>query len=120
MKGWFREAASVLRDLPLLIADLIKDDRVPARAKVVLGGAVIYLATPLDLIPDFLPFLGYLDDSLLVVIILDGILNHVDERVVAEHWQGDRQTLEKLKRVSRRLTFFIPNSIKRRVFQKER
>jgi len=120
MKGWFREAASILRDLPLLIADLIKDDRVPARAKVVLGGAVIYLATPLDLIPDFLPFLGYLDDFLLVVVILDGILNHVDERVVAEHWQGDRQTLEKLKRVSRRLTFFIPSSIKRMLFQKER
>src|SRR3989304_4545355 len=81
--------SELVRFLPQLagvIARLLKDPRVPRRAKVALGLVAVYLASPVDLIPDFVPGLGYLDDALLVAIVLDGLLNHVDRELVLAHW----------------------------------
>ena len=74
-----------------LIVRLARDPRVSGRTKSVLAGVVVYLASPVDLVPDFIPLLGYLDDVLLVAIVLDGLLNHVERAVVLEHWPGDPQ-----------------------------
>ena len=51
----------------------------------------MYLASPFDLIPDFIPFLGYVDDLLLAAIVLDGILNFVDRSLILKYWPGTRR-----------------------------
>ena len=111
-----RELALLLPHLAGLIARLAGDARVPRRTKVVLGGVAAYLASPVDLLPDFIPFLGYLDDALLVAVVLDGLLNHVDRRILIEHWPGDPATLERTGRLAARVTAWVPRRWKACVF----
>jgi uncharacterized membrane protein YkvA (DUF1232 family) len=111
-----RELALLLPQLAGLVARLAGDARVPRRVKTVLGVTAVFLASPVDLIPDFIPGLGYLDDVVLVAIVLDGLLNHVDRRLVLEHWPGDPASLERLGRIAARVAAFVPARWKARVF----
>ena len=98
------------------MARLIADPVLPRAAKIALGAAAVYLLSPLDLIPDFIPFVGYADDLLLAAIIVDGILNYVDRAVVLKYWPGSPDTLERLARVARVLAAWVPRRLKARVF----
>ena len=89
------EERSLAQELLLLLPNLVKlakglltDPRVPVRRKLLLCALVAYLVMPLDFIPDFIPGLGQMDDLLVVVLILHGLLSSVDEEVLLEHWEG--------------------------------
>jgi uncharacterized membrane protein YkvA (DUF1232 family) len=114
--GTLRELARLLPQLAGLVARLAGDRRVPGRVKAVLGLAAIYLASPVDLIPDFIPGVGYLDDVVLVAIVLDGLLNHVGRDIVREHWPGDPVRLEQAAAVAARVAAWVPARWKARVF----
>ncbi len=111
-----RELVVLLPQLAGLVARLVGDPRVPRRVKVVLGGLAVYLASPIDLIPDFIPGVGYLDDVVLVAIVLDGLLNHVDREILLEHWPGDPASLERTAAVAARVAAWVPARWKARVF----
>jgi uncharacterized membrane protein YkvA (DUF1232 family) len=111
-----RELALFLPQLAGLIARLAGDSRVPGRVKAILGVTAVFLASPVDLIPDFIPVVGYLDDVVLVAIVVDGLLNHVDRRIVLEHWPGDAASLERAAAVAARVAAWVPRRWKARVF----
>src|SRR5438876_896296 len=115
-KSVWKEAALAVPQLATLVASLMADRRVPAKVKATLAGVAAYLAMPFDLIPDFIPVLGYLDDLVLVILVFDGVLNQIDEAIVAEHWKGDPATLQRLRAMSRRAARFIPYWTKRKLF----
>ena len=112
----WKEAVLTVPHLAALVVGLMADRRVPAQAKATLAGVVAYLAMPFDLIPDFIPVLGYLDDLVLVILVFDGVVNQIDEAIVAEYWKRDPATLQRLKAMSRRAARFIPGWIKRKLF----
>ena len=105
-----------LPDLVRLMARLAADPVLPRSAKVALAAAVVYLLSPVDLIPDFVPFVGYLDDALLAAVVLDGVLNYVDRGVVLRYWPGSPQSLDKLARAARLLAILVPRRLKARIF----
>ena len=105
-----------LPDLVRLMARLAADPVLPRSAKVALAAAVVYLLSPVDLIPDFVPFVGYLDDALLAAVVLDGVLNYVDRAVVLRYWPGSPQSLDKLARAARLLATWVPRRLKARIF----
>jgi uncharacterized membrane protein YkvA (DUF1232 family) len=110
---------SLLRALPdvvRLVARLATDPVLPRSAKVALAAAVVYLMSPIDLIPDFVPFVGYLDDALIAAVVLDGILNFVDRGVVLRYWPGSPASLDKLARAARLLAIWVPRRLKARIF----
>lgn len=109
-----------LPDLVRLIARLVADPALPLPAKIALGAAVLYLASPIDLVPDFIPFVGYLDDLLLAAVVLDGVLNYVDRGLVLRCWPGSPQSLDTLSRVARVLAAWVPRRLKVRVFSPAR
>jgi uncharacterized membrane protein YkvA (DUF1232 family) len=74
---------------------------VPRRAKVALGLLVPYLALPLDLVPDFIPVLGQLDDALLVAVVLRYVVRLAGLDVVAERWPGSEAGLAAVFRLAR-------------------
>lgn len=98
-----------------LAAALYRDERVPSRVKISLAALLAYLASPVDLIPDFIPLLGLLDDVILVAVVLDGLLNQVDRQLVLEYWKSDEASLEAASRTARSLSRIVPVSIKRRL-----
>lgn len=120
VSGALRDLVGLLPQLAGLVARLAADGRVPARAKAALAIVAVALASPVDLIPDFLPGLGYLDDAVLVAIVLDGLLNHVDREIVRAHWPGDAASLDRAARLAARLAAWVPRRWKARVFGPQR
>ncbi len=110
-----REYALLLPRLLRLVWRLARDPRVPARSKAVLillGG---YLASPIDLIPDFIPGAGQIDDIVIVAVALDHMLNRIDTAIVKEHWDGDDDVLEVVREVLNLSTSFMPAWLKKRL-----
>jgi len=105
-----------LPDLGRLIVRLVADPVLPRAAKIALAAAAVYLLSPLDFIPDFIPFVGYVDDVLLAAILVDGILNYVDRALVLKYWPGSPESLERLARAARVLAAWVPRRLKARVF----
>ncbi|MBI4242375.1 MAG: DUF1232 domain-containing protein [Candidatus Rokubacteria bacterium] len=111
-----RELLLLLPNLARLVFRLVKDARVPAATKLALLAAAAYLVSPVDLLPDFIPLVGFLDDMVLVAVVLDGILNHVDRALLLSHWPGDPRTLEKTATAARWVSAWVPRRIKAKVF----
>ncbi len=91
-----RELATLVPNLTRLFAGLLRDPRVPLRAKVVLGATAVYLAFPIDLVPDFVPIAGALDDAIIAAFALRYVVRASSPEIVAEHWPGDQATLRRI------------------------
>jgi uncharacterized membrane protein YkvA (DUF1232 family) len=96
-----RQIATLIPDLTRLFAGLMRDPRVPLRAKLVLGASAVYLAMPIDLIPDFVPIAGSLDDAIVAAFALRFVVRATSGEIVAEHWPGDPATLHWILRLVR-------------------
>jgi uncharacterized membrane protein YkvA (DUF1232 family) len=90
-----RELAMLLPNLALLFKGLIGDPRVPRSSKALLLFGLAWFASPIDLIPEFIPFLGPLDDAVVAVLILRRLGRTAGRAVVLEHWRGDQAIIEK-------------------------
>lgn len=95
-----RELATLVPNLARLFAGLLRDPRVPWRVKLVLAVVALYLASPIDLVPDFIPIAGSLDDAIVAAFALRFVLGATSPAVVAEHWHGDPATLRRILRLA--------------------
>jgi uncharacterized membrane protein YkvA (DUF1232 family) len=95
-----RAVARLIPDCVTLARRLARDPRVPRRWRWVLAGLLLYLVLPFDLVPDFIPVAGQLDDALLVILAVRGVLRAAGPVVVAEHWLGSQRALAILIRVA--------------------
>jgi uncharacterized membrane protein YkvA (DUF1232 family) len=89
-----RELATLIPNLLVLFRGLLRDPRVPRGAKLWLGLAIAWIASPIDLIPEFIPVVGPLDDAIVAALVLHRLLRRTDRTVVFEHWRGDPATLD--------------------------
>jgi uncharacterized membrane protein YkvA (DUF1232 family) len=96
-----KELAVLVPNLLRLLRDLFRDPRVPRSSKVWLGLAIAWVAPPIDLVPEFIPVLGPLDDAVVAALVLRQVLRRAGREVVAEHWRGDPEALERLVRLTR-------------------
>ena len=96
------EALAFLPDVALLFKDIARDERVPRRVKVEIGLAAGYLVMPFDLIPDFIPVAGQLDDAVVVVLTLRAILRAGGLEMIEEHWPGPRSSLSLILKLAGR------------------
>src|ERR1700704_6650072 len=91
-----RELATLVPNLTRLFAGLVRGPRVPLRAKVVLGATVVYLAMPIDLVPDFVPIAGALDDAIVAAFALRFGVRASSPEIVSAHLPGDPATRRRL------------------------
>ncbi|MFN2615217.1 MAG: YkvA family protein [Actinomycetota bacterium] len=97
-----RELATLLPNLLLLFKDLAKHPDMPRSTRWMLVGAAVWIASPIDLIPEFIPVLGPLDDALVAALVLRRTLRSVEPAVVRSLWRGDPATADLLLRVATR------------------
>lgn len=86
-------------DLFVLLSRLAVDGRVPARTKAKVGAGIAYFVSPVDMIPDLLGPVGFLDDVVVAAWIIHAIvaeLNSVDPSILEEHWEGDEDVLQRV------------------------
>lgn len=88
LKGRMRSFLMFLPNMVMLLGRLLKDARVPAAEKALFLAAIVYVISPLDLIPDIFPFIGQVDDLYVVALTLLRLVNRTDESVVRQHWTG--------------------------------
>jgi len=96
--GQHESVLSIVPRLATFLWHLVKDPRVPLGVKWSLVGLAVYLASPIDLIPDWIPGAGYLDDVLVAGFVVNYVLARVSPDVVREHWGEDVEMLERLRR----------------------
>lgn len=110
-----KEIALFLPNFVVLLKRLISDPRVPRKSKLVLCGTVLYLVSPIDVVPDFVPGLGQLDDIVVALLALHSILNRVDDEVVVEHWPGDENVIRMVRAGLSAVAQILPGTWESRV-----
>lgn len=94
--GRRRDAAALARFIPdclVLFKRLAFDPRVPPSHRALVAILIAYLASPIDLVPDFIPVAGQLDDAILVALMLRSILKRSSPDIVRQHWPGPERSL---------------------------
>lgn len=109
-----KEYVLLVPRLGRLVWRLSRDPRVPARTKAATFLLAGYLVSPVDLIPEFIPGLGQLDDLVILAFALDHILNRVPDEVVLDHWDGDEDVLQVVRQILDISTAYVPGWLKKR------
>ena len=100
-RGDARTFATFIPDCIVLVTRLLREPRVPRRRKLLLLGLVAYLSLPFDLVPDFIPVAGQLDDAIIVALVLRHFVAAGGEPLVRELWPGPEQSLALVLRIAR-------------------
>jgi uncharacterized membrane protein YkvA (DUF1232 family) len=87
-RGVLIGAITLIPNFLKLLYRLLKDPRAPFAEKTLLAGTIIYVISPLDLIPDLIPFIGQVDDLYLVALVVLRLLSRTNAEVLREHWDG--------------------------------
>ena len=95
-----RALATIIPDCLMLLRALLRDPRVPRRRKLLLAALLAYLAMPIDLVPDFIPIAGQLDDAIVVALVLRAVLRSAGPELLCEHWRGPQRSLDVLLRLA--------------------
>lgn len=108
LRGLVREIPHFLR----LLWGLARDGRVSKADKAIVVGAIAYAALPEDLIPDWIPGLGEVEDALLVALALSRLLANAPTEVIEDYWEGDDETLEHVLELLDGATRLLPAPIR--------
>jgi uncharacterized membrane protein YkvA (DUF1232 family) len=113
LKGRMNSFLMFLPNMFTLLGRLLKDTRVSIADKALFAGAIIYVIMPLDFIPDFIPFVGQIDDVYLVALSLLRLLNRADESVVRENWSGGGDIVSLANSIAGIAPMFLPKRVTR-------
>lgn len=124
-RGAKRTVTYYIQQLPRyvrLLGGLIVDRRVSIVDKLLVAGAIAYIVSPVDLIPDFIPFLGEVDDVYLLVLALQRLIQNAGRSVVLDHWTGRASDLRdlNLQQALSSAAFFLPRVFRHRLWRKLR
>jgi uncharacterized membrane protein YkvA (DUF1232 family) len=103
LAGRRHEARALARFIPdciVLFRRLLADDRLPRRHKLLVAALAVYLAMPVDLVPDFIPVAGQLDDAIVVAVVLRTLVRSGGPALLREHWPGPVSSLDVLMRLA--------------------
>jgi uncharacterized membrane protein YkvA (DUF1232 family) len=109
MKGFLMFLPNLVR----LLGRLLKDSRVPKTEKALFLAAIVYVISPLDFIPDVIPFVGQVDDTYLVALTLLRLVSRTDENVLRENWPGGGDIVALVNSIAGIAPKFLPKRIRR-------
>ncbi len=100
-----------------LLGGLLTDPRVAMLDKLIVAGAMVYIIMPIDLIPDFIPFFGEIDDLYVLIFALQRLISNAGRNVLLAHWSGPAEDLAdiNLRGAISAAAFFLPRRIRRRL-----
>ena len=111
MRRLVTDAALLIPNILKLVGRLLVDPRVPRRAKITLGMAAAYVMSPVDLIPEMIPVVGWADDILILMFAIDSLIDRAGSELVDEHWDGPGDLLSLVREVVGLSRSVIPKRI---------
>ncbi|MBS1789023.1 MAG: DUF1232 domain-containing protein [Acidobacteria bacterium] len=112
-KGFLKSVIMLIPNFLLLMGRLFKDSRVPLAEKAMLVGAIAYVISPLDLLPDVIPVIGQIDDLYLIALVVLRLLARTDDAVLQEHWDGRGDLVSIVNKIVRAAQFVLPKRMQR-------
>ncbi len=110
-QGFMKNVITLIPNFLKLLVRLFKDGRVPAAEKAFLLGAIVYVISPIDLIPDVIPFLGQVDDLYLVSLTVLRLLHRTPADVIRHHWEGGGDIARIVGRIAQAATYILPKRV---------
>ncbi|REK15635.1 MAG: DUF1232 domain-containing protein [Actinobacteria bacterium] len=107
-----QDAVMVIPNLVKLVGRLMTDPRVPRRSKIALGAAAAYVASPVDLIPEVIPVIGWADDVVILLMAIDSLINRSGPEIVEEHWDGPIDLLSLIEDILALTRTLVPKRIR--------
>ena len=120
LKSRMKNLLMFLPNMVILSVRLMVDSRVPRTERALFAAAVIYAIIPFDFIPDMLPFVGQVDDLLLISMTLLRLIDRTDDTVVREHWRGGGDVVQLAESVATVAPLLIPRKVSRVLLSKVR
>lgn len=111
-RGFLKEALLLIPNFLKLLYRLFTDSRVPLAEKAFLAGAIVYVISPLDLIPDVIPFIGEVDDLYLVALTLLRLFARTPDDVIRQHWDGGGDIAGVVDKIIRAAQYILPKRIR--------
>lgn len=108
------------KKLVTFIRGVAEDERIPSRDKKVVLGCLALILSPVDLIPDWIPVIGVVDDFVLVAIVLDYFFNVLDDQILLSHYPWGMKSFVALKKLARLVTLLTPPAVKNRIWKFEK
>jgi uncharacterized membrane protein YkvA (DUF1232 family) len=112
-RGFLREVMMLIPNFLKLLYRLFKDARVPKPEKALLVGAIVYVISPLDIIPDVIPFIGEVDDLYLVSLTMLRLLSRAPESAIREHWDGRGDIVGVVEKIIGAAQYVLPKRVQR-------
>ena len=111
-RGALIEAVTLIPNFLKLLYRLVKDPRVPLAEKALLAGTIIYVVSPIDFIPDMIPFIGQVDDLYLVALVVLRLLSRTNDDILREHWDGGGDLAALVGRIEKAARYVLPRRIR--------
>ncbi len=105
------DAVLMMPNIVKLISRLLRDPRVPRRAKITLGLAAAYVVSPIDFIPEVIPVIGWADDVLVLMFAIDSLIERAGDDVVLELWDGPGDLLALVRDVTGLARNLVPKRL---------
>lgn len=103
-------------DLKGFLVNTSNDSRIPAADKKILLAMIALVLSPFDLIPDWIPFFGLVDDVIIISFILDYFFQVLNSEVLLSHYPWGMKSFAQLRKMSRFLQFLVPGFVKKRLW----
>lgn len=111
-----RKPVEFFKRLTQFIRDVAADERIPPADKKILLGLVALVVSPLDIIPDWIPVFGQIDDIVIAALILDYLFNVLDQDILLSHYPWGMKSFAALRRTARMFAILTPEIIKKRLW----
>ncbi len=106
-----------IKELIEFIKAVSSDPRIPDRDKAVLVALLALVISPFDIIPDWIPFFGLLDDIVIIAIVMDYLFNRLDQVILLSHYPWGMKSYVLIRRGARMVAILTPEFIKDRIWK---
>ncbi|NLW90700.1 MAG: DUF1232 domain-containing protein [Syntrophomonadaceae bacterium] len=106
-----KEALMLIPNFIKLMYRLVQDDTVSKTDKALLLATIVYVASPLDFLPDFIPFLGKVDDILLIALVLKRLMDSAGRDLMLQYWDGSDDLLILVEKIVNFSMLLVPQGI---------
>jgi uncharacterized membrane protein YkvA (DUF1232 family) len=104
------------KDLKNFLVNTANDERIPSNDKKIVLAMVALIISPFDLIPDWIPFFGLLDDVVILSLIMDYFFTVLDSRILLSHFPWDMKAFARMRAIARGMQFMVPRFVKKRLW----